>query len=62
MPLFFVLTDMGLVAMLAYDVITRRRPHAATVWGGLLLVATQFIRTTAGATAAWIAFARVLAR
>jgi hypothetical protein len=62
MPLFFVLTDVGLVAILAYDVITRRRPHAATVWGGLFLIATQIIRTTAGATAAWIAFARILAR
>jgi hypothetical protein len=62
MPLFFVLTDVGLVAILAYDVITRRRPHAATVWGGLFLIATQIIRTNAGATAAWIAFARILAR
>jgi Na+/H+-dicarboxylate symporter len=58
MPLFFVLTDVGLVAILLYDVITRGRPHAATVWGGLFLIATQFIRTTAGATATWIAFAR----
>ena len=62
MPLFFVLTDVGLLAILAYDVVTRGRPHAATVWGGLFLIATQFIRTTAGATAAWIAFARLLAR
>jgi hypothetical protein len=62
MPLFFVLTDVGLVAILLYDVITRGRPHAATVWGGLFLIATQFIRTTAGATATWIAFARFLAQ
>jgi hypothetical protein len=62
MPLFFVLTDVGLAAILAYDVITRRRPHAATVWGGLFLIATQIVRTTAGTTAAWIAFARVLAQ
>ncbi len=60
MPLFFVLTDVGLAAILLYDVVTRGRPHAATVWGGLFLVATQFIRTTAGATAPWIAFARLL--
>lgn len=62
MPLFFVLTDVGLAAILAYDVITRRRPHPATIWGGLFLIATQIVRTTAGGTAAWIAFARVLAR
>jgi hypothetical protein len=62
LPLFFVLTDVGLVAILAYDVITRRRPHPATVWGGLFLIATQVVRTTAGGTAAWIAFARLLAQ
>jgi len=62
MPVFFVLTDVGLVAILLYDVVTRGRPHAATVWGGLFLIATQFIRTTAGATATWIAFARLLAQ
>jgi hypothetical protein len=60
MPLFFVLTDAGLAAILAYDLFTRRRPHPATVWGGLFLIATQIVRTTAGGTAAWIAFARVL--
>jgi hypothetical protein len=60
MPLFFALTDIGLAAVLAYDVATRRRPHPATVWGGLFLIATQVIRTTAGGTATWIAFARFL--
>jgi hypothetical protein len=62
LPLFFVLTDVGLVVILAYDLITRRRPHQATVWGGLFLVATQVVRTTAGGTAAWIAFARFLSQ
>jgi hypothetical protein len=61
MPLFFVLTDLGLVAMLAYDLLSHRRFHPATVWGGLLLVSTQMLRTVAGGTAAWIAFARLLA-
>jgi hypothetical protein len=61
LPLFFVLTDAGLLAMLAYDFGTRQRPHPATVWGGLFLVATQIIRTTAGSTATWLALARVLA-
>jgi len=62
MPLFFVLTDLGLVAILLYDVIARGRPHAATVWGGAFLIVSQYIRVTAGATAGWIAFARVLAQ
>lgn len=61
MPLFFVLTDAGLAAILLYDVVTRGRPHSATVWGGLFLIASQCIRVTAGASAAWITFARMLA-
>jgi len=61
MPLFFVLTDAGLVAMVAYDLGARGRLHPATLWGGLLLIATQVIRTTAGATETWLAFARALA-
>ena len=60
-PLFFVLTDAGLIAMLVYDLVSRRRPHPATVFGGLFLIATQVIRTTAGGTATWLAFARMLA-
>ena len=60
MPLFFVLTDVGLVAMIGYDLATRGRPHSATMWGGLFLIATQIVRTTLGGTAAWIAFARML--
>ncbi len=62
MPLFFVLTDAGLLAILTYDVVTRGRPHSATIWGGLLLIASQYIRVTAGGSAAWIAFARILAQ
>ena len=61
-PLFFVLTDVGLVAILAYDVMTRRRLHPATVWAGLFLIATQVVRTMAGGTETWIAFARLLAQ
>jgi hypothetical protein len=61
MPLFWILTDLGLVAILVYDLITRRTPHPATLWGGLFLIASQVVRTTAGATAAWLAFARMLA-
>jgi hypothetical protein len=60
--LFFELADISLAAILCTDVIARGRPHAATVWGGLFLIATQFMRTTAGGTAAWIASARILAQ
>ena len=61
MPLFFVLTDLGLVAMIGYDLVTRHRPHAATVWGGLLLIASQVARTMFIGSPAWLAIARMIA-
>lgn len=61
LPLFFILADLGVVAMLAYDLVSRRRPHPATVWGGLFLIATHVVRTYAGGTAAWMAVARFMA-
>jgi hypothetical protein len=56
-PAFFGLSDLFIVAMLVYDVATRRRPHPATVWGGLVLVASQPLRLMISGTAAWTAFA-----
>jgi hypothetical protein len=56
-PAFFGLSDLFIVAMLVYDVATRRRPHPATVWGGLLVVASQPLRLIISGTAAWTAFA-----
>ena len=60
LPLFFILVDIGLLAMIAYDLISLRRPHPATVWAGLFLIATQVTRTYAGGTEMWMSFARVL--
>jgi hypothetical protein len=57
---YFGLTDVFLIAMLAYDRTTRGRFHPATVWGGLFLVTSQILRIVAGETAAWQAFARWL--
>jgi hypothetical protein len=56
-PAFFGLTDLFIVAMLVYDLATRRRVHLATVWGGLVLVASQPLRLMISGTAAWTAFA-----
>jgi hypothetical protein len=56
-PAFFGLTDLFIVAMLVYDLATRRRIHPATVWGGLVLVASQPLRLMISGTAAWTAFA-----
>ena len=54
---FFGLADLFILACLAYDLVSRRRPHPATVWGGLLLVASQPLRLMLGNTQAWLAFA-----
>jgi hypothetical protein len=54
---FFGLTDLFIVAMLVYDLSTRRKVHPATLWGGLVIVASQPIRLMISGTPAWLAFA-----
>ncbi|HEV8456514.1 MAG TPA: hypothetical protein VGQ24_16595 [Gemmatimonadales bacterium] len=61
-PAFFGLTDLFIVALLVYDLATRRRVHPATVWGGLLIVASQPLRLMISGTPAWLAFAGWLTR
>jgi hypothetical protein len=56
-PAFFGLTDLFIVAMLVYDFATRRKVHPATIWGGLVLVASQPLRLMISGTPAWLAFA-----
>ena len=62
LPTFFGLTDLFIVAMLIYDLVTRRRIHPATIWGGLLIVASQPLRLMISGTPAWLAFAGWLTR
>jgi hypothetical protein len=54
---FFGGADLFLLAILAYDLATLRRPHPATVAGGLFLIASQFGRMLIGSTTAWQTFA-----
>jgi hypothetical protein len=61
-PTFFALADLFIVAILAYDLITRRKVHPATIWGGLLIVASQPLRLMIAGTPAWTAFASWLTR
>ena len=61
-PAFFGLTDLFIVVLLVYDLATRRRVHPATVWGGLLIVASQPLRLMISGTPAWMAFADWLTR
>ncbi|MEZ0334716.1 MAG: hypothetical protein ACAI18_11960, partial [Gemmatimonadales bacterium] len=52
-PGFFGLTDLFIVAMLVYDLATRRKVHPATIWGGLVIVASQPLRLMISGTRAW---------
>jgi hypothetical protein len=61
-PAFFGLTDLFIVAMLVYDLTNRRKVHPATIWGGLVIVASQPLRLMISGTPAWLAFAGWLTR
>lgn len=56
-PAFFGLTDLFIVACVAYDLVSRGRVHPATLWGGLLLVVSQPLRLVISGTSVWLAFA-----
>ena len=56
-PAFFGLTDVFVVACILYDLITLKRIHRATVFGAILIVASQPLRLMLGGTHAWLAFA-----
>ena len=55
---YFGLTDLFLIAIGVFDLVTRGRLHRATVFGGLLLIASQVGRFVVGASSAWESFAR----
>ena len=54
---YFGAADLLLVVIVAFDVITRRRVHQATIWGGLFLVASQIGRFVIANTDTWRTFA-----
>jgi hypothetical protein len=54
---FFGVTDLFIVVIAVYDYATTRRINPATVWGGLVLVASQPLRLAIGASPPWLAFA-----
>jgi hypothetical protein len=61
-PAFFGLTDLFIVALVVYDLATRKRIHPATIGGGLLIMASQPLRLMISGTPAWLAFAAWLTR
>jgi hypothetical protein len=59
---FYGLSDLFIVPCLIFDILTRGRPHRATMLGALLLVLTQPLRIIIGMTNAWLVFAGWLQR
>jgi len=57
---FFGLTDLCLLACLAYDTIKNRRLHPAFLWGTLLVIASQPLRLMLAGTDVWMRFATML--
>ena len=57
---FFATTDLFIVAGLVHDLVSQRRVHPATIWGGLLIVVSQPLRLAVAGTSAWLALARAI--
>jgi hypothetical protein len=56
-PLFFALTDVIVLAWVAWDTVRNRRLHPAFLWGTLFFLASQPLRLAIAHTAAWQRFA-----
>jgi hypothetical protein len=54
---FFGLPDLLIIPCLVFDLVTRGRPHRATVLAGSLIVISHPLRMIIGGTHAWIVFA-----
>ncbi|MGQ0763649.1 MAG: hypothetical protein ACT4OT_16775 [Acidobacteriota bacterium] len=54
---FFGLSDLFILPLLVFDIITRGRPHRATLVAGALIVISHPLRMLIGGTQTWLAFA-----
>lgn len=54
---FFGLSDLFILPLLVFDIITRGRPHRATLLGGAFIVISHPLRMVIGGTQVWLAFA-----
>ena len=51
-PGFFAIQDLFVVALVIWDVVSRRGIHPVTLWGGLLMIASQPLRLVLSGTTA----------
>ena len=56
-PLFFGATDLFIVALVAYDFLSRGRVHTATLWGGVAVVVAQVGSLLLAGSGMWMTFA-----
>jgi hypothetical protein len=56
-PVFFGATDLLIVALGTYDVLSRGRVHAATLWGGLLVILSQPASLLLAGSTMWMTLA-----
>lgn len=54
---FFGVADLFVVALGIWDLRTRGKLHPATLWGGIIMIASQPLRLAVSGTAVWLAFA-----
>ena len=54
---FFGLTDLVILAVVAIDTVRNRRLHPAFAWGALLVIASQPLRLMLAGTDVWMRFA-----
>jgi hypothetical protein len=59
---FFGLTDLILLAVVAFDTIKHRRLHPVFLWGTIFLIAMQPLRLLLAGTNVWMGFAAALVR
>jgi len=59
---FFEVTDLFIAAIVVFDLMTRKRLHPTTVYGGLLIVCSQPLRLAISHTQVWAALAGALLR
>jgi hypothetical protein len=56
-PIDSALSDLFLLALIAYDLWSTRKIHRATLWSGIFLIVVQQSRIPIGKTALWHTFA-----
>lgn len=57
---FFGLTDVCLLAVVAFDTLKHRRLHPVFLWGSIFLIAMQPLRILIAGTNVWLAVAASL--